>query len=169
MFIKYLGTNIHALPHLPKHIDENAVKVLSPQDIQWLRPGWNEFPKSIWDQHKDHPQIKKMLKEGKPDHKGRPTKEPLIELMSEKVTFLEGKKKKTKVVGQDDSQIALEVFDEKRAIQIVKETHNRDLLQRWLDEENRGKVRRMIDKQLEPLLNTEDNEDGDDDSDDDAA
>jgi hypothetical protein len=35
------------------------------------------------------------------------------------------------------------------------------MLQRWIDEENRHKVKRALTKQIEPLLNSESNDDDD--------
>jgi hypothetical protein len=161
MMIHYGGTNIHALPHVTsvpvtlrnkktgkKRTIMRVDTSQSPQDIQWLRPGWNEFPKEVWEQNKDHPGIVKMLKD------------KTIRLMAEVVTVKEGKKKLTMVLGQDDEQIDLKMLAEPRAIEIVKETLNRDILQRWLDEETRHKVKRALTKQIEPLLNkTQEEED----------
>ena len=162
MFIKYNNTNVHALPYVQMvpitvrnkktgkkrtvmRIDHSQ----SPQDIQWLRPGWNEFPSNVWLQNQEHPSIKKMLKE------------KVIEVMNEKVVVKNGKAKVTKIVGLDDSEIDLKVFAEARAIEIVKETLNRDILQRWLDEEMRHKVKRALMKQIEPLLNNTKEEEDD--------
>ncbi len=170
MFIKYNGSNVHALPYLNfknvtlvnkktgkrrtvQKIDTNQ----APQDIQWLRPGWNEFPSNVWGQNKDNPQIVKMLKKG------------TIVLMDEKVVFSRGGKKIQKQVGADDSEIHLKVFDDKRAIEIVKSTFNRDLLQRWLDGETRSKVKRRLEKQIEPLLSQASDDDGDQDDEDDSS
>lgn len=152
MFIQYNDTNVHALPTMryrevrlrnKKTGKIRTVKKLdvaqSPNDVKWLRPGWNEFPKDVWEQNKDHPSIQSMLKSGK------------IVVMADKVVVQQGKKKIAKVVGQDDSEITLEVFPERRAIDIVKNTYDRDLIQRWLDEETRHKVKRALVKQIEPL------------------
>lgn len=160
MFIKYDDTNVHAIPHVKmvekklRNKKTGAVRTemrmspdLAPQEIKWLRPGWNEFPKDVWDQNKDHPGIKKMLASGK------------IELLAEKVTVTEGRKKITKVIGMDDEEVSIKLFSEARAIEIVKDTLNRDILQRWMDEENRSKVKRAIDKQIKPLLSTKSQED----------
>lgn len=162
MFIKYNDTNVHALPYVTyrqvrlKNKKTGKVRVAnqvnemqSPQDIKWLRPGWNEFPSSVWEQNKNHPGIQKMLEDGK------------IEVMAEKVQVKVGKKTVTKVVGQDDEEVALKHFAETRAIAVVKGTYNRDILQRWLDEETRHKVKRALTKQIEPLLN--DNKEDDED------
>lgn len=166
MFIKYNDTNVHALPHL-NYVDKQVehprtgkiktVRTLdtnqSPQDIKWLQPGWNEFPKHIWDQNKDHPQIQRMIKKGK------------IKLMAEKVTVKKGGKLVTKLVGPEDEQIKIRWFDEKRALSIVKDTYNREILQRWLDQETRTKVKKLIEKQLTPLLKTAEDDDAADDED----
>jgi hypothetical protein len=162
IFIKYNDSNIHALPFVTtkpvtlrnkktgkKRTVMRVDTSQSPQDIQWLRPGWNEFPSHVWEQNKDHPGIKAMLKNKK------------IELMSEKVQIKEGKKKITKIVGPSDEEVDLKLFAESRAIEIVKETLNRDILQRWLDEETRHKVKRALTKQIEPLLNNTKDEDED--------
>jgi hypothetical protein len=161
MFIKYNGTNVHAFGHVTKAAMEGKKFIQAPQDVKWFQPGWNEFPKVVWDQNKDHPQIKSMLKRG------------LIELFSypaeikvkDKKT---GKIKRQKVVlGQDDRPIKLKWIDEKMAIIIVKSMFVRDTLQRWLDEEMRHKVKKALRKQIEPLLNNSDDEDGDDNDSDD--
>lgn len=163
MFIKYNEKNVHALPHMKmttkrlrnrktgkvrtiQVVDSN----LAPNDIKWLRPGWNEFPKDTWDQNKNNPGILKMLKAGK------------IEVLEEKVSFYEGRKKITKVVGIDDEQVVLQQFPEPRAIKIAKETWDRGILQRWLDEETRHKVKRVLEKQIKPLLSSESEEKEDD-------
>lgn len=161
MFIKYNDTNVHALPYvtmIPRKIrNKRTGKVRtemkvdtnqSPQDIQWLRPGWNEFPKHIWEQNKENPSVKKMLAEGK------------IELLSETITVSMGKKKVTKTIGMDDEPVNLKDLSETKSIELVKGTLNRDILQRWLDEETRHKVKRALSKQIEPLLNkTNENDD----------
>lgn len=168
MFINYRGTNVHALGYVQmknktlRNRRTGKIRVVqevasqSPQDIVWLRPGWNEFPKMVWEQNKNHPQVLHMIK-----------KKQII-LLEEKVTVLEkdknGRKKKiTKVLGQDDSEILLRDFSEARAIEIVKETLNRDILQRWLDEEMRHRVKRSIAKQIKPLLNPQKDEDENED------
>lgn len=164
MFIKYNQTNLHALPNVThkavvlrnkktgkKRTVMRVDNRQSPQDIKWLRPGWNEFPKAIWDQNKDHPGIKKMLKD------------KTIEIMSDTVVVKQGRKSLKKVVGQDDEEVSLHLFSEARSIEIVKGTLNRDILQRWIDEETRHKVKRALTKQIKPLLN--DKKDDEDDED----
>jgi hypothetical protein len=162
MFIKYSGTNVHAMAQ----INETALKAMkkgaktaviqTPQDVKWLRPGWNEFPKAVWEQNKNHPEILKMLKKGK------------IELFSAKakvkVKDARGKIKIVeRMVGMDDRPIRLRWFDEKLAMKLARETLNRDILQRWIDEETRHRVKKVLRKQIEPLLpSKEDDEDSDD-------
>lgn len=146
MYIKYNGTNVHALTYS----SETDLKMnQSPQEVVGLLPGWNEFPKKIWEQNKNAPSIQKMLKKG------------TIELMEDKVT-VRMKDKKTgkvkavkKVVGTDDRKIKLTWFDVARAVEIAKNTYHRDTLQRYLDEENRHPVKRALEKQIKPLLNDE--------------
>lgn len=124
----------------------------SPQNVKWLQPGWNEFPSDVWKQNEKNPQIMAWIKKG------------VIQLLNEQVT-VRVKDKKTgkiktvkKAVGSDDGTVKLTYFDEKKAIEITKSTWNRDILQRWLDEERRHKVKRALDKQIKPLLNTEKSE-----------
>ena len=158
MFIKYNGTNVHAFPlvtmktvrlknkktkkvRLVQKVDTNQ----SPQDVFWLRPGWNEFPKQVWEQNKENPGVKKMLKDGK------------IELMEAvvktKVRTKAGKLKTVeKAIGQDDAEFRIKKLDEKMALAIIKDTFNREMLQRWLDEETRSRVKRALEKQINPLL-----------------
>lgn len=135
MMIKYSGTNIHALGHIEQ---DKTKPSYGPQDIHWLRPGWNEFPSHVWRMYEDHPEILKKLKDG------------TIELMDEKV--LAGKNGKKKSIGTSDEPIDLKDLPESKAIEIVKGTYNREMLQRWLDEENRSKVKRSLEEQIKPLL-----------------
>lgn len=159
MMIKYNDTNVHAIPNIKtktvKLRNKKTGKVRtevrldpsqSPQDIVKLMPGWNEFPRAIWEQNKNQPSIVKMLKDKK------------IELMDEKVTIKQGKKQVVQVVGQDDEPISLRSFSESRAVEIVDGTFNRDILNRWLDEETRHKVKKALRKQVEPLLNNKEPE-----------
>ncbi|SRR5579875_2527930 len=150
MFIKYNGTNVHALPYINK---AQAHIMQSPQDVKWLRPGWNEFPKEVWEQNKEHPAIKKMLKKG------------TIELLNYKASLKvrdkkSGRLKKVvKMLGQDDKPIKLKHFDEPTALKIIKGTLNREILERWLDEERRHKIKRALRKQIKPLLPSMDDDD----------
>lgn len=167
MFIQYNNTNVHALPYLQyktvrvKNKKTGKVKMVqkistnqSPQDIQWLKPGWNEFPKAVWDQNKDHPQIKKMIAKGK------------IVVMNETVTITQAGKKVKKLVGQTDESVKLKWFDPTRAKEIVKKTLDREILQRWLDAETRSPVKRALEKQIKPLISQpKDEDEGDEDDD----
>jgi hypothetical protein len=154
MMIKYNNNNVHAMPFVTQKVvtvkNKSTGKKrqvtranynLSPSDIPFLRPGWNEFPRQVWEQNKNHPGIQKMLEEKK------------IELMNDVVQVKVGKKTVEKIIGQDDEEITLKYFSDSRAVEIVKGTLNRDILQRWMDEETRHKVKRAITKQIEPLLN----------------
>jgi hypothetical protein len=154
MMIKWNESRLHAIPYVSmkavtlknkktgkKRTEMRVDGSQSPQDIKWLRPGWNEFPRHIWEQNKNHPQLMKFMKE------------KTIELMDDVVTIKEGKKKIVKHVGQDDEEVSLKWFTDSRAIEIVKGTLNREILQRWMDEETRHKVKRALTKQIEPLLN----------------
>jgi hypothetical protein len=167
MFIKYSGTNCHAMGNINKASlaamktpgREAKALIQSPQDVKWLRPGWNEFSTECWDQNKNHPQIVKMIKKN------------IIEIMNHtakvKVRDKKGKVKLVqRLIGQDDRPVRLTYFDEKSAVKIAKETWNRELLQRWLDEERRHKVAKVLRKQIEPLLNKSSDDDDDEDDDD---
>jgi hypothetical protein len=168
MFIKYNGTNVHALPLISykavrlRNKKTGKIRIVqkvdnsqSPQQVHSLRPGWNQFPMNVWKQNESAPSIQHMLKK------------KIIEVMNTKVNVnvrtTSGKiKKVVKTLGQDDSPVKLKYFDEVSAMKIAKATFNRDMLQEWLDEENRSKVKRVISKQLEPLLaTTEKSDDGD--------
>lgn len=130
MFIKYNRANNHVLSTY--RADETHV----------LRPGWNEFPKHIWEIHSNDAEIKRLMSEGH------------IEISDVKVVQQEGRKKTTVDLGKTDVEVHLtQIKDEKKAIEIVKGTFNREILQRWLDEETRSKVKRVIEKQIDPLLN----------------
>lgn len=128
MLIKYNNTNLHAL------------STYDGKDIKWLKPGWNEFDSTVWVQHEKDPSIQKMIADG------------VIELMAEKVKVKEGGKTVTKVLGKSDEELNIKHLDEKKAIEVVEATWDRDMLQRWADEETRHKVKRAVDKQLKPLL-----------------
>lgn len=161
MFIHYKDTNVHALPYITyktkrfknKKTGKVTVKQVldltqSPQDIKWLRPGWNEFPSNIWEQNKENPGIKAMIAKG------------MIEIFDPKKAGM----KKGKTLGPD-AEIHLTDLAEPAALKIAKQTWDRDLLQRWVDEETRHKVKRALLKQIEPLLPSEkskDDDDGDD-------
>lgn len=161
MMIKYNETNVFSMARVDTSKD--AAIRQSPQDVHWLRPGWNEFPKEIWEQNKNHPLVKKFLTKGK------------IELLAVKaqvrVKDTKGKVKTvTRILGADDKPLRLKWLDEKLAIKIVLGTLNREMLQRWLDEEQRHRVKKVLRKQIKPLLAPEgDDEDGDDFEDEDAA
>jgi hypothetical protein len=128
MLIQYNKPNNHALSNLKG----DAIVV--------LRPGWNEFPSEIFNVHKDDSEIKGMIADG------------TIKFLKEKVVTMEGRKKVTKTVGEDDSELHVKDLDEKKAIEVIKATFNRDMLQRWMDEETRSRVKRAIDAQIKPLL-----------------
>lgn len=153
MFIHYKGTNVHAMGM----INGTEMKMnQSPQDVRWLQPGWNEIPKQVWEQNKTSPSIKNMVNRG------------IISVLPDKVQVKVKTKsgnlaKKTMSVGEHDKAIVLSLFDEARAIELVKDTFNRDILQRWDDQETRIKVRKALTKQLAPLLPTEQEADRDDD------
>lgn len=162
MLIRYDGTNVHAMPFVAQKAvtlrnkktgKKRTVMKLdlsqSPQDIPFLRPGWNEFPKHVWEQNRDHPGIKKMIKD------------KMIQVMSDVVSVKVGKKTIKLAIGQDDKELSLQDFSAERAAEIVKQTWNRDMLQRWLDEETRHKVKRTLTKQIKPLLNESKDEDND--------
>jgi len=166
MFIKYNGSNVHALPYIntlalkemrnPSR--KNKTMIQSPQDVKWLRPGWNEFPRDAWEQNKENPAIQKMLKKG--------TIELLAHKAKIKVRTKDGKLKIVeRMVGADDAPVRLRYFDEAMAINIAKGTFDRELLQRWMDEETRHKVKKVLGKQIEPLLNHASDDDDDEDND----
>ena len=158
MMIKYNGTNVHAMAQVNQ---AQGALVQTPQDVQWLRPGWNEFPKAVWEQNKNHPQHVKMIKKGMIEFLAIPALVPVRDAKTGKI------KKVKRVVGADDRPVKLKYLDEKLAIKIVLSTLNRDILERWLDEEQRHKVKKVLRKQIKPLLSTssEDDEDGGEDVD----
>jgi hypothetical protein len=156
MMIKYNGTNVFSMARI-SDAKKKGVVAQSPEDVHWLRPGWNEFPKEVWEQNKSNPAIKKMLAR------------KVIELFAVKAKIRVRSASTGKVrlvereLGTDDMPIKLKYLDEKLAIKIVLGTLNRDMLNRWLDEERRHRVKKAIRKQVKPLLATEE-DDGDDDS-----
>ena len=127
MFIKYNKVNLHALA------------TYDGKQLAHLRPGWNEFPNHIWEQNKNDTEILRMIEEGD------------IEVMEEKIVEKVGKKTIVKIVGQTDGPVMLKDFDEKKAVDVVNDTYNVDLLQRWMDEESRHKVKRALDKKLKAI------------------
>lgn len=162
MLIKYNNNNVHALPSVKKKMvtlvnkktgkKRTVVKLdlsQSPQDIKFLRPGWNEFPREVWEQNKEHPQILKMLAEGK------------IELMSEVVVVKSGSKKTSLMIGESEDPLVLKQLEVPKAVKIIKGTFNREMLQRWQDDEIRSTVKKAITEQLDPLLNPKKSGDSD--------
>lgn len=129
MFIKYNRPNAHMIPGM------NGTKIYR------LMPGWNEFPSKVFKAYEKHPEIARFIEEG------------VIEVMDEKKVEKKGKRTVTKRIGQDDKPLNLKDLTEAKAIAVVKETHNRDLLERWLDAETRTKVKRALEKQIKPLQN----------------
>lgn len=154
MFVHYSGTNVHALGFFNK---ANLKMNQSPQYVKGLQPGWNEIPNELWEQNKGNPIIKHMLAK------------KTITIMPDVVTVTSGGKKKKVAVGQSDVKIRLRWFEEKRAVEIVKQTFNRDVLQRWEEEEQRPKVVKALKKQIEPLLPSEEDVPDKDDFDEDEA
>lgn len=111
---------------------------LTGQDIKWLQPGWNEFPDRIWDLHSKDKEILQMIEDGH------------LEFKTE--TVGKGKKAKTTFLGEGDKEVRLmDMDDEKKIVEIIKGTFNEKLLVRWLDEENRHKVKRALDAQIKSL------------------
>lgn len=108
---------------------------LDGKEIHCLSPGWNNFPTHIWSMYESHPDIVKMIKDGD------------VEIMDKVVK--EGKK--TRVVGADDKPVELTDFSEDEAVKIVASTFKREMLQNWLDGDNRSKVRRALEKQIDKL------------------
>lgn len=160
MFIKYTGTNVLALPHVTKIATGDKKLMQSPSDVKWFRPGWNNFPKAVWDQNADHPQIRKLIKKGVLVLFCEKAKVKVLNKKTGRTKFV------TKEVGMDDKPIKLRYFDEKLALKIVKETWDRDLLQMWDDDERRHKVKRALRKQIEPLLASKEDDADEDDFDD---
>lgn len=124
MFINWKNNNVHAFGS----VDGKTIK--------WLRPGWNEFPSELFKQYENDAEVKRFISEGK------------LEILAEKVGT--GKTKKT--IGLDDKPIDLKELTEAKSIEIIKNTFNRELLQRWIDEENRSKVKRALEEQIKPLM-----------------
>jgi hypothetical protein len=167
MFIHYKGTNVHAFPLVQtklkkftskktgkKYTKEVIVGSQSPQDVYSLRPGWNEFPKNVWDQNKNNPGIVKMIEKKK------------IVVLNETIIVKEGKKNVKKVIGQDDEPIDLMLLTIERSLKIIKDTYNPAILSRWLDEDSRHKVKQAITKQIKPLINEAKDDDSEDEEED---
>jgi hypothetical protein len=129
----------------------------SPREVHALKPGWNQFPSQVWKQNETNPSIQSMIKK------------KMIEFMDAKVrvrikTSTGKVKLEMRQVGTDDRPVRLRYFDEKQAIEIAKNTWDREMLQVWLDEETRHRVKKALTKQVEPLLNKggqDDDDDGD--------
>lgn len=129
MIINYKKNNLHALSSY------------DGKELVWLSPGMNEFPSHIWKIHEKDKEIVKML-----DDK-------IIELFEAKVTYRnDDGKKVTKIIGKDDEPLDLKLLDEKKAIEVVKSTYKKNILERWNDEEFRHKVKRELEKQMKALF-----------------
>lgn len=130
MLIKYTGTNVHAL----------ATK--DGKVIASLRPGWNEFPMALFKANENDSEVCAWIKSGK-------------------LAFLsKGYGKKAKPLHRfDDEELHLSELEADQALEVVKETYNRAMLQRWLDEETRHRVKRAVDKQLRKVNNGGEEED----------
>ena len=140
MFVQYNRPNNHVLS---THGVMAANGVMTQPDIAVLRPGWQEFPKHIFDMHKDEPSFKKLMAEG-------------VIVVSDAAM---GTGKKAVKVGQADVEVHLsEIKDEKKCIEIVNGTFDRELFQRWLDEETRSKVKRAISARIKELYGKKDEE-----------
>jgi hypothetical protein len=114
---------------------------MAQPDLFVLRPGWNEFPAEIFELHKNDPEIKAWIKSGD------------IVISDVKV----GAGKKAIDLGAQDVEVHLaEIKDEKKCIEIVNGTFNRDLLQRWIDEETRSKVKRALSARMKDLFEKKD-------------
>lgn len=111
----------------------HALGTSDGKEIYNLRPGWNEFPARIWKQYETHPDIKQMLS-------------------ARDIELMKYKPKKGKAIGLDDSELHLTDLKDDDAISVASSTFSRPMLQRWLDEETRHKVKRVVEKQLTPLL-----------------
>lgn len=132
MFLQYNRPNNHVLSTHGSMVGG----VMAQPEIHVLRPGWQEFPKHIYDMHKDDKMFKEMVKKGD------------IVVSDVKV----GAGKKAVALAEADVEVHLsEIKDEKKCIEIVKGTFNRELLQRWLDEETRSKVKRAINERVKEV------------------
>ena len=137
MFIQYNRPNNHVLTSYTPGLAPGGVMAMPEQHV--LRPGWQEFPKRMYDLYKDDPEMKAMVKSG-------------AVVISDVIIAGEGKKAPKVALGQADVEVQLTKIEEKKAQEIVAGTFNRELLQRWLDEENRSKVKRALEKRMKDLF-----------------
>lgn len=128
MWIKWDNTNCHAMGSI------------DGKEIFSLSPGWNDFPKRIWDENKDHPEILGFLED------------KTIELLDEKKIVLNGKKKTVVSIGMDDEPLNLKDLSDGKALTIIKDTYKQDILNRWFDEDNRHKIKKAITARLKDLM-----------------
>lgn len=133
MLIKYNKANVHTLT------------TSDGKGSMWLKPGINEFPDHIWNENKAHPHVVDMMNNNE------------IELFKEEDVGIKPKgkvqKDQPRYLGQGDQPVRLcDIPDDKSAIEIVKATYDKNLLQRWMDEETRSKVKRELDKQLKSVM-----------------
>jgi hypothetical protein len=135
MLIKYNKNNVHALGSF------------DGKTINWLSPGWNEFPSDIWKIYENDKEIQRMLADKQ------------IELLEEKIITGKGKNKTVEIIGKSDEELHLSKLPEAKAIELIKGTLNRKMLERWIDEEVRHKVKRALVEQLKPLLPEEEKQD----------
>lgn len=96
-----------------------------------LMPEINEIESSVWDEVKNNPVIVQMLKDKK------------LEVIS-----LKEEKKAEDGKPVDDSKSTLDGFQYKKAVALVKNTVDRDLLKKWKSHEKRPSVLQAIDEQL---------------------
>lgn len=136
MFLKYNKPNNHVLSTFGAGVGG----VMAQPDIKVIRPGWQEFPKHIFDMHQNDPHMISMIKDG------------TIEISEMAVKEKVGKKTATVELGKSDAEVHLtKIPDEKKCIEIVNGTFDRGLLQRWIDEENRSKVKRALEKRMKDV------------------
>ena len=131
MLIRYTKTNVHTFP-----VTAEAKEVVK------LKPGLNEFPSKVWKLWEKHPIVVGMIEDGDIE---------LVNLKSE----AKGKAK-PKVIGKDDKELRIKELSAKDAIKVVKETFDRDMLERWQAEETRHTVKKELDKALEKFAPAKD-------------
>lgn len=110
-------------------------------EIFSLRPGWQEFPKGVFEAHLEDPEVQQLIKD---KH---------IVISDVVIQEKQGKKTVKVELGKADVEVHLvAIKEEKKCLEIIAGTFNRELLQRWIDEENRSKIKRALEKRMKDVF-----------------
>lgn len=156
MFIHWKKKNVHILG---SH---------DGRDVLILQPGWNEGSDLIWKQYENDPEVKTFLEEGVLSLHEHPEAGKEVSRQGSGREVKEKGRSTGKVeiqqpryLGEGDQEVHInQITDEKKALDIVRNTWNKKLLERWFDEETRSRVKKALDSQLKNLTNDVKSESG---------